>query len=189
MTRPFNPRVRIKSDTLAALAVALAPVLYFLPAVAGRVALCPEDGMFFNVPLREAAARITLSGSLPLWNPYIFSGMPLFASAQGGLLFPLNWFYLFFNTIAATNLMVVSTYTVAGVGAYLFARRNGSTITGSLVTALAWQFGGFTIAQLAHVNIAQVAGVLPRVFLALEAYASGGGRKWGALLAVFVALQ
>src|ERR1043165_4396667 len=109
MTRPFNPRVRIKSDTLAALVVALAPILYFLPAVTGRVTLAPDDGLLFNVPLRVAAAQITLSGSLPLWNPYIFSGMPLFASAQGGLLFPLNWFYFAFPTIAATNLMVVST--------------------------------------------------------------------------------
>src|SRR5215212_471083 len=189
MTRPFNPRVRIKSDTLAALAVALAPVLYFLPAVRGQVALCPDDGLLFNVPLRAAAAQITLSGSLPLWNPYIFSGMPLFASAQGGLLFPLNWFYLIFNTIAATNLSVVSTYTVAGLGAYLFARRNGSSTTGSLVTALAWQLGGFTVAQLAHINIAQVAAVLPWVFWSLEAYARGGGRKWGVLTSVFVALQ
>lgn len=181
--------MRIKSDTLAALAVALAPVLYFFPAVAGRVTLAPDDGLLFNVPLRVAAAQITLSGSLPLWNPYIFSGMPLFASAQGGLLFPLNWFYLAFGTIAATNLMVVSTYTVAGLGAYLFARRGGSSITGSLVTALAWQLGGFTVAQLAHINVAQVAAVLPWVFWSLESYARGGGRKWGVLTAVFVALQ
>jgi hypothetical protein len=181
--------VRIKSDTLAALSVALAPVLYFLPAVRGQIALCPDDGLLFNVPLRATAAQITLGGSLPLWNPYIFSGMPLFASAQGGLLFPLNWFYLVFNTVAATNLSVVSTYTIAGVGAYLFARRNNSSITGSLVTALAWQFGGFTVAQLAHINIAQVAAILPWVFWALETYARGGGRKWGALVSVFVALQ
>jgi hypothetical protein len=181
--------VRIKSDTLAALAVALAPVFYFMPAVRGQVALCPDDGLLFNVPLRVAAARITLGGSLPLWNPYIFSGMPLFASAQGGLLFPLNWFYLIFNAIAATNLMVISTYTVAGVGAYLFARRTECSITGSLVTALAWQMGGFTVAQLAHINIAQVAAMTPWVFWALESYTRGGGRKWGALLAVLVALQ
>lgn len=181
--------MRIKSDTLAAVAVSLAPVLYFLPAVRGQIALCPDDGLLFNVPLRVAAAQITLSGSLPLWNPYIFSGMPLFASAQGGLLFPLNWFYLIFNAVAATNLMVVSTYTVAGLGAYLFARRNGSSVTGSLVTALAWQFGGFTVAQLAHINIAQVAAVLPWVFWALEAYARGGGRRWGVSVSVFVALQ
>jgi hypothetical protein len=181
--------VRIKSERLAALAVALAPLVYFLPGVRGQVVLAPDDGLLFNVPLREAAAQMTLAGSLPLWNPYIFSGMPLFASAQGGLLFPLNWFYLAFGVVAATNLMVVSTYAVAGLGAYLFARRAGSSVAGSLVTALAWQMGGFTVAQLAHINIAQVAALTPWVFWALETYARGGGRKWGALLSLTVALE
>jgi hypothetical protein len=182
--------VRIKSDLWAALAVALAPVLYFLPAVRGRVLLCPDDGLLFNVPLRRAAAQITLGGGLPLWNPYIFSGMPLFASSQGGLLFPLNWFYLAFDVTAATNLMVVSTYAVAGAGAYLFARRTDYSVAGSLVTALAWQAGGFMVAQLAHINMAQVAALLPWVFWSLEGYARGGGRRRsGALLALFVALQ
>jgi Bacterial membrane protein YfhO len=181
--------VRIKSDHLAALAVALAPLLYFLPGVLGRVVLAPDDGLLFNVPLRVAAARITLGGSPPLWNPYIFCGMPLHASAQGGLLFPLNWFYLAFPTIAATNLMVVSTYVLAGLGAYLFARRSGESIAGSLVTAASWQTGGFLVAQLAHINIAQVAAMTPWVFWALEGYSRGGGRRRGALLSLLVALQ
>ncbi|HZT60817.1 MAG TPA: YfhO family protein [Pyrinomonadaceae bacterium] len=189
MTRPFNPRLRIKSDTLAALAVALAPVLYFLPAVRGLIALCPDDGLLFNVPLRAAAARITLGGSLPLWDPYIFSGMPLFASAQGGLLFPLNWFYLAFPTVAATNLMVISTYAAAGLGAYLFARRTGSSVAGALVTALAWEFGGFTVAQLAHINIVQVAAMMPWTLWAVEVYCGGGGRRAGLLVSLLVALQ
>src|SRR5919206_1359565 len=123
----LRPSVRIKSDLTAALALSLAPLVYFLPAVRGLLVLCPEDGMFFNVPLRVAAARIVLSGSLPLWNPYIFSGMPLLASAQGGLLFPLNWAYLFLPAAAATNLSVIAAYTLAGVGAFLYARRGGSS--------------------------------------------------------------
>jgi hypothetical protein len=182
-------RVAIKPDLLAVISLPLAPILYFFPAIIGRIALAPDDGMLFNVPLRVTAAQMALAGSLPLWDPYIFSGMPLFASAQGGLLFPLNWFYLAFGTVAATNMMVVLTYIVAGIGAYLFARRNGSSITGSLVTAFIWQLGGFTIGQIGHVNIAQVAAMLPWTFWSLEAYVRSRSAKWGVLTAVFVALQ
>src|SRR5436305_7117879 len=107
MTLPSNPRLRVNLDRVAALAVALAPVLYFLPAILRGAVLCPDDGTIFNTPLRVAAARIVLEGHLPLWNPYIFGGMPLLASSQGGLLFPPNWFYLLFNAPTATNLMVV----------------------------------------------------------------------------------
>jgi len=181
--------VRIKPDLRAALAFALAPLFYFLPAARGQIVLCPEDGMFFNVPLRVAAAGVTLSGSLPLWNPYIFAGMPLHASAQGGLLFPLNWFYLVFSPPVATNLSVLASYALAGAGAYLYARRSGSNFIGSMVTGLVWQWCGFLVAQLAHVNVVQTAATLPWLLWALEGYGREGGRRLGALVAVFVALQ
>src|SRR5215213_4830636 len=121
MTRPSNPRpsgnhnfpFALSRERLAAVAVTLAPVLYFLPALLSGSVLCPDDGTIFNTPLRVAAANITLDGSLPLWNPYIFGGMPLLASAQGGLLFPPNWFYLLFSPQTATNLMVVTSYMLA----------------------------------------------------------------------------
>lgn len=176
-------------DHLAALAVSLAPVLYFLPALLSGSVLCPDDGTIFNTPLRVAAANITLSGSLPLWNPYIFGGMPLFASAQGGLLFPPNWFYLLFEPQTATNLMVVTSYMIAALGAYLYARRSGSSSAGSIVTSLAWQWGGFLVGQIGHINVVQTGACLPWVLWALDGYGATGRRKWGVLLALFVALQ
>jgi hypothetical protein len=131
-------RVKIKKDRLAAAAVTLAPILYFItPILKGHV-LCPDDGILQNVPFRVAAAQMIKAGFLPLWDPYIFSGMPLLAAAQPGILYPLNWFYLIFSPAAATNLMVVSSYMVAGLGAYLYARRIGTSIGGSVLTALVW---------------------------------------------------
>ncbi|MFL6337467.1 MAG: YfhO family protein [Pyrinomonadaceae bacterium] len=197
MTRPSNPRppsgrdfvFAVGRERLAALAVTLAPVLYFLPALWAGSVLCPDDGTIFNTPLRVAAARITLDGSLPLWNPYIFGGMPLFASAQGGLLFPPNWFYLLFEPRAATNLMVVTSYMIAALGAYLYARRAGSSVAGSIVTSLAWQWGGFLVGQIGHINIVQTGACLPWVLWALDGYGATGRRKYGVLLAAFVALQ
>jgi hypothetical protein len=174
---------------LAAAAVSLAPILYFLPALLSGSVPCPDDGTIFNTPLRVAAANITLSGSLPLWNPYIFGGMPLFASAQGGLLFPPNWFYLLFGPQTATSLMVVTSYMIAALGAYLYARRAGASVAGSIVTSLAWQWGGFLVGQIGHINVVQTGACLPWVLWALDGYAVTGRRRWGILLAVFVALQ
>jgi hypothetical protein len=189
MTRPYVSRLRIRADALAALAVALAPLAYFYPATAGQLVISPDDGVIFNVPLREAAARIFLGGSLPLWNPYVFCGMPLHAAAQAGLLFPLNWFYLAFSTPTATNLMMLSTYSAAGLGAFLYARRGGSSTTGSLVTGLVWQFSAFMVCQIGHTNVAQTGACLPWVLWAVDGYGSTGSRRRGVLLAALVALQ
>jgi hypothetical protein len=198
MTRPSNPRattrafargLRLRPGALAAVAVTLAPLVYFFPAVAGRLVISPDDGIIFNVPLREAAARIALSGSLPLWNPYVFCGMPLHAAAQGGLLLPLNWFYLAFSTPVATNLMMLSTYSVAALGAYLYARRAGANVTGAVVTSLIWQFSAFMVCQIGHTNIAQTGACLPWVLWATDGYGLTGRRWRGVLLAALVALQ
>jgi hypothetical protein len=189
MIRPNVPRVKVKTDYVAAVAVTLGPVFYFLPALLNHLILAPDDGRLFNAPLRVATAQIIRSGHLPLWDPYIFGGMPLFASAQGGLLFPPNWFYLMFSPAIATNLMVITTYMIAALGAYLFARRTGASISGAVVTSVTWQAGGFLLAQISHINIVHTAALLPWVFWALERYVSNGKRARGALLAIIIAIQ
>jgi hypothetical protein len=189
MTRPYSSRNGLTPDRVAALAVALAPLVYFLPAVRGALVISPDDGVIFNVPLRVAAARVALAGSLPLWNPYLFCGMPLHGTSQGGLLFPLNWFYLVFSTPVATNLMMLSTYSVAALGAYLCARRGGADVTGAVLTSLVWQWSAFLNGQIGHTNILQTAAMLPWVLWAVDVYGATGGRGRGVLLAALVALQ
>ncbi|HKY27722.1 MAG TPA: YfhO family protein [Pyrinomonadaceae bacterium] len=185
----LRPNVKINVETLGAILVTLAPLVYFNSALRGNITLASEDGILFNVPLRIAAANIMSEGSLPLWNPYIFSGMPLHAAAQGGVLFPLNWFYLFFNAPTATNLMALSTYMIAALGAYLYARRSGSLIAGAIVTSFVWQWCGFMIGQFSHVNIVQTAALLPWLLWAVDGYGAQGKRRWALAIAAIVMLQ
>src|SRR5436309_1968098 len=189
MTGSNNLRFKISSGKVAAIAVTLAPVLYFLPALLQSKVLCPDDGLLQNVPFRVAAAQIMRSGYLPLWDPYIFSGMPLLATAQVGILFPLNWSYLFFSPATATNLMVMATYVVAGLSAFLYARRIGASVIGAAITSLAWQFSGAAIGQIGHINIAHTSALLPLVLWSLESYAAKGTFKRGALVSVIIAIQ
>src|ERR1051325_7395661 len=130
MTRSFNPRFQLNANHVVAIALAVAPIAYFLPALLQGKVLCHDDGLLQNVPFRVAAAQLIRAGHLPLWNSYIFSGMPLFATAQVGILYPLNWFYVTFSPATATNLMVIATYMVAGLGAYFYSRRIGASIAG-----------------------------------------------------------
>lgn len=180
---------KITPDRLAAIAVSLLPLLYFLPATCGDIVIAPDDGVIFNVPLRVAAANLLHAGNLPLWNPSIFCGMPLFAAAQAGVLFPLNWFYLLFSAPVATNLMMLSSYMVAALGAYLFARRSGSSVAGAALTSLIWQGSGFLIGQIGHTNTLHTAAMLPWLLWAIDGYGENGKRSRGLLLAVLVAVQ
>ncbi len=167
----------------------VAPLIYFSQALRDGLVLSPDDGVIFNVPLRVVAANLFQAGYLPLWNPYIFCGMPLHGAAQGGLLFPLNWFYVAFSPPTATNLMMLLTYSVAGLGAYLYARRSGTDVAGGIVTGLVWQWGAFPIEQIGHTNIVHTAAMLPWVLWAVDGYVSTGERRSGVLVAALLALQ
>lgn len=173
----------------AATAVALAPLVYFFPAVRGHLVLCPDDGWLTNLPLRLTVARELLNSQLPIWNPYIFSGFPLLGAAQAGVLFPLNWFFLFLSAPLAMNLAVLSTYALAGLGAYVFSRRSGASIFGSIITGVVWQWSGFFIAHIGHTNMIQTASLLPWVLWAIEGYAQTGKRSRALLIASLVAFQ
>lgn len=189
MNHSSSFRLKINRNFAAATAVTLAPLIYFFQAVLGNRVISPDDGIIFNIPLRTAAANIMRGGYLPLWNPYIFSGMPLHGAAQAGLLFPLNWSYLIFSPPVATNVMMLATYVLAALGAYLYARRSGCLIAGAIVTSLAWQWSSFLITHIGHTNILQTAAILPWILWALDGYGMRDTRGRGILLAVLVALQ
>ena len=175
--------------TIVAIVVTLLPFLYFLPATRGQLIISPDDGIIQNIPFRAAVASQIHAGSVPLWNSSLFCGMPLLGAAQAGVLFPLNWFFLVCPVPLATNLMMLAIYMVAALGAYLFARRSGSSVAGAGLTSLVWQTSAFLVAQIGHTNIAQTAAAFPWLFWALESYGETGDRRRGALLALFVALQ
>jgi hypothetical protein len=178
-----------KSGVILAMLVTLLPLLYFFPATRGQLFLSPDDGVIQNIPFRVAIANRIHAGSLPLWNPSIFCGMPLLGAAQAGVLLPLNWFYLLFHPRAATNLMMLSGYMLAALGAYLYARRSGSSAAGAGLTSLVWQASAFLVAQIGHTNIVHTAALLPWLFWAIEGYGQTGDRRRGLLLAGLVALQ
>ena len=180
---------KITPSCATAIVVSLLPLIYFFPATRGNLVISPDDGVIFNVPIRVAVANLLHAGYLPFWNPYIFCGMPLFGAAQAGVLFPLNWFYLAFSAPVATNLMMLSSYMVAALGAYLYARRSGSSVAGAALTSLIWQWSGFLIGQIGHTNILHTAALLPWLLWAIDGYGESGKRSRGLLLAVIVALQ
>jgi hypothetical protein len=78
---------------------------------------------------------------------------------------------------------------VAALGAYLYARRSGSSIAGAVVTSLVWQWSAFMVAKVGQTNVVQTAALLPWVFWAVDGYGMSGKRVRGVVLAMLIALQ
>ncbi|MGE0131034.1 MAG: YfhO family protein [Blastocatellales bacterium] len=174
---------------LVAIALVLLPLVYFFPAVMGEITLAPGDGWTQILGIRVLIGRMISQGQLPLWNPYIFAGMPLLASIQPGALYPATWLFAIFSPQTAMNVMVITTYHVALIGTYLYARRIGMSRVGAIIAGVAFSFGGYMVAHLGHSNRIAAASWLPWILLAIEELHLRLSWRWVALGALFVALQ
>jgi hypothetical protein len=188
--------MRLSPKRIVGATLLLLPFLYFYPVTLGQVTLLPGDGWLQNLGVRVFIGELLRRGELALWNPYIFGGMPLLASVYPGALYPPNWLFAIFGPKLAANLVVLTTYHIALVGTYQFARKSGSNRLGALVAGVAFSFGGFMINHISQMSRIAAAVWLPWVLLALAgcaaAVAKGSLRRmwlWVALGATFIALQ
>lgn len=174
---------------LTALILLAIPLVFFAPALLGQVVLMPGDGWVQNLGVRVLTGNLIASGQVPLWNPYIFSGMPLLASVYPGVLYPPNWLFAFLPPVAAMNAVVLLTYELALLGSYLYARTIGSRRTGAILGASLFTFGGFMIVHLGHTSRIAAAAWLPWVLWALEHLYRTTKWRWVVWGAVFLGLQ
>ncbi|HMY71891.1 MAG TPA: hypothetical protein PLQ88_08645, partial [Blastocatellia bacterium] len=86
--------IRNRPQAATILALILLPLVYFYPVLLGKVFLAPGDGWAQNLGVRALAGQMIADGQLPLWNPYIFGGMPLAASVYPGSFYPPNWLFV-----------------------------------------------------------------------------------------------
>jgi hypothetical protein len=158
----------MKKVFLRSIFLALLPLAYFYPAVKGELVLAAGDAWLYSLPMRMLLGRMIAQGTLPLWNPHTFAGMPLLASVQPGVLYPPNWLFAALPPGAAINAVIIITYQLALIGAYLYARELHMGRAAALLTGITFTFGGFMISHLEQVNFIAAAAWLPWILLIME---------------------
>ncbi|MEO8605448.1 MAG: hypothetical protein ABI629_22960 [bacterium] len=176
------------------------------PALLGRVALGPEsvldrDPLYrvgpappspptndftpinYDLPRDLAVAHGLRAGRLDAWNPLVGFGAPLWAEA-GGPFFPLKLPFYVAPSPRSYILFLALRLIVAGLGAYLLARRRGLALVPALVAGVLFEASGALVAQIAFASASPIY-VLPWAILGAEAIARGGARAVaGAALAL-----
>jgi hypothetical protein len=176
----------------APLTLALLPFALFAPATFMWQVFVAQDIQAYFYPYHVLPARLLADGHLPLWNPYAFSGIPLFGDGQTAMLYPPNWLFFVLPGETAFNLVALLQFSIAGVGVYLWARTLGQWLVPAFVAALAFMFCGFLSARIVHLSIMSGAALLPWVLLCLDRLVEAQGRaaaRWTVALSVALALQ
>ncbi len=137
------------------------------------------------------------AGTYPLWNPYVFTGMPSFASgAYNPLIYPPDWPVGIVQKLLPLPDVswMLLYYFLAGLGTFLLARAWGASVGPAIVAGVAFMATPNLVANGAHGHGSQMVNeaYLPWILWIasrLWRYGSWSDAAWLALLVGFQLLR
>ncbi len=137
-------------------------ILFFWRIALTNRILVGLDVFTYFYPYKAYAAQAIRHGSLPLWNPYLFMGVPFLANIQAATFYPLNLPLYWLSVPKMVSYSILLHVFMGGVFTYLLARRAlGFGPWGAFVAATVFALGGFLGAQVEHINQLTVLVWLP----------------------------
>lgn len=180
---------------LAGAILLLVPLLWFAPVILGGRTLLPADNLYqfepwasqaaaqgIAVPHNQLLSDLVLenlvwktflrqsiaAGELPLWNPYLFSGVPFLAAGQHSALYPLSIVFYTLPLPLAYGVFTWLQLGLAGLGMFVFSRSLRLGTGPSLFAGLAYAFSGFMIVSVVFTMIIAAASWLPWIMACIE---------------------
>ena len=140
-TPPPAPRYALAWATLACV---LAALTLGHPALTGGFLVTPvSDQYIAGFPFREfAAASLREGNGFPLWNPYLFGGLPYVAAMHGDIFYPTFLLRLILPTDVAMTWGMILHLMLAGIATYAFLRAIGLGFHAALLGGLAYMMSG-----------------------------------------------
>ena len=141
------------STAWAAAILGLLVVLFFHELVLSGKTFVSPDALAPAGFVRVGEQALYHEHVYPLWNPFVFLGMPSFASgAYNPLIYPPDWPLALVQKILPLPDMtwMLLYYFLAGLFTFLLAREWGATAEGALLGAAAFVFAPNLIAVGSH---------------------------------------
>ena len=178
-------------------AVLLAEVLAFYRRVLfvpGYV--IPWDLRYYHFPIAAFAARCLREGALPLWDPYAYCGLPLYANLSAQFFYPPTLIaILLSNWLAPDHLLyflevqLIGHVLLAGVGAYWLLRQLDLNPVAAVTGATIFQLGAFFASQTQHLGAIDAAAWLPLALLAVLHLSRTLSLPWTGVIAISLAMS
>jgi hypothetical protein len=149
-------------DVAAILVLCLLSVVAYRHIVLSNRILAGGDAYTYFYPYRAYAAEALRRGQLPLWDPYLFLGVPYLANPQAAVFYPLNWPLAWLTAPKLVAWSIAIHVGLAAAFAYLYARRSlHLSPMPAYLGAAAYALGGFLSGQAEHINQLNVSAWFP----------------------------
>jgi hypothetical protein len=165
---------------------ALAALSLGWPALAGQFLVNPRSDQYIaGFAFREfAAASLRAGEGFPLWNPYLFGGMPYVAAMHGDIFYPTFLLRMILPTDVAMTWGFIIHVFLAGLFTFIFLRSLGIGFFGSLIGGLAYMMSGNVAGLVSpgHDGKLFISALLPlALFFVVRGVRDGRSWAWGAL--------
>lgn len=133
----------------------------------------PHNQLLSDLLLENYAWKLFIRQSItarqiPLWNPYLFAGVPFLAAGQHSALYPLSVLFYVLPVARAYGLFTLLQLVLAGLFAALFARTIRLGGIASAITAITYAFSGFFIVSIDFPMVLAAACWFPLVLAMIE---------------------
>jgi len=157
-------------------------LVFFFRFLDGREVFAFKDLSRYFYPIRQLMVEQVKLGAWPLWNPYIFFGMPLMAGLQPGLFYPLTLIYYLIPFDLAFNYYIIIHYFLAACFMFCFMRHLKASYFASFFSGLIFSFSGYLL-SVSNMNTSMSSVIwLPLVLLFFDKFLKFKGRYFLGLI-------
>ncbi len=110
---------------------------------------------------------VKMKGSLPFWNPYLFSGTPFIANIQASMFYPPGFLYYLLPTDTAYLYTTLLHCILGAIFMYLFMRFLKCSRAGAFLSGFIFIYNGYFMAHIyaGHLSFVQNYIWIPLIFL------------------------
>lgn len=187
--------VNVKRDLWIVLFFFALAALFFAPVLFGNATLVPFDNLFrfppwrafasefgVTIPYNELASDLLLENyawkqfiveslrarEIPLWNPYLFAGVPFFAAGQHSALYPFSVLFYILPLDRAFGIFVALQLALAASAMFAFARVLGLSRFAATISAITYAFSAFFFVSVTFPMVIAAAAWLPAILACAE---------------------
>ncbi|MGH7652158.1 MAG: YfhO family protein [Gemmatimonadaceae bacterium] len=169
----------------AAAVYAICTLSLAYPALAGKFLVNPHSDQYIaGYAFREfAASTLRATGHFPMWNPYLFGGMPYVAAMHGDIFYPTFLLRMVLPTDVAMTWGFIIHIFLAGLFTYGFLRAIGYSFHGALIGGIAYMMSGQIASSVSpgHDGKLFVSALFPlALWLLYRGIRQGREWSWGA---------
>jgi hypothetical protein len=185
-----------RATVISVAVLALIGLVFFWRIVFAGEILTGGDVLAAAAIFEDYAHEQMAAGHLPLWNPYIFSGMPFFDSMSwSAFVYPNFWIKFVLEKIPGVQLprlfFLFLHYELAALGMFFYLRSRKVGHFGAAIAGAAFMLSPHIVglATIGHGGKVLATAYLPLVIMAAHRLLETGERRWVAVLGLVGGLQ